>query len=76
MLRVSPFMAISGCAGVTVGLLAREGEVEVSEWELVDRPLAALKRVWGPCSCMQRAQRMGFTALQLACNGSGAGSCL
>ena len=75
MLRVSPFMAISGCAGVTVGLLAREGEVEVSEWELVTDP-GSLEEGLGAMQLHAAGTTHGFTALQLACNGSGAGSCL
>ena len=58
MLQLLSFTACSWRAGVTVGLIVREGEGKVSEWELVTDP-GALKRVWGTCSCMQRAQRMG-----------------
>ena len=72
---VLSIMACSCCAGVTLGLLAREGEGEVQKWELVTDP-GSLEEGLGPMQLHAAGTSHGFTALQLACNGSGAGDCL
>ncbi|CAK0784195.1 hypothetical protein CVIRNUC_007399 [Coccomyxa viridis] len=57
-------------AGVTVGLIVREGEGKVSEWELVTDP-GSLEEGLGHMQLHAAGTTHGLTALQLACNGSG-----
>ena len=71
MPHVSSIMACPRRAGVTVGLLAREGDGKVQEWELVTDP-GSLEEGLGPMQLHAAGTTHGITALQLACNGSGA----
>lgn len=75
MLQLLSFTACSWRAGVTVGLIVREGEGKVSEWELVTDP-GSLEEGLGHMQLHAAGTTHGLTALQLACNGSGAGACL
>ena len=67
-------MACPHCAGVTVGLLAREGDRKGREWELVTDP-GSLEEGLGAMQLHAAGTSRGFTALQLVCNGSGADGC-
>lgn len=64
-------MACPHCAGVTVGLLAREDGGKGGDWELVTDP-GSLEEGLGAMQLHAAGTARGFTALQLVCNGSGA----